>query len=276
MSAPKQIDPKHRAKQRADRRAAEERRHAELIRELRTIALVEIGPRDLALPPPADVAAEVTVLEAVLCGRRRPSQLACRAADFWHPLHAGAFAVCESLEELDLFDGSPSIERIAAVLARQGANETRALQGLREIVEDAPVCLLVDELAERVREFAEQRRTIRAMQEYDAALRAGLPADAQLAALRAQLERMPKPRGDHHAGSGVTPHLAEAAAEADASAHHTTAGSHNVSPRAACDRSASAAQASHAPTQGNMTLDPEAPEDVAPRADGPAPSIEAP
>ncbi len=161
----------------------------DVLRTLREVALYEL-PSKPYLPPPHDVEAERSVLEALLCARRRPAALACCADDFYLPAHGAVAAVVEALEETGRLDGQPDARTIIGVLARQGADRTRAAQFLVAIIDDEPVRGDVDELAERVAELGRRRAALVAMQKLDAAWRTGLePGPAFFRRLRELLQR---------------------------------------------------------------------------------------
>ena len=74
------------------------------------------------------------------------------------------------------------------MLERQGVDPERAAATLIELRDEAAMRADVDELAERVRQLAERRRTIAAMQRIDALWRCGFDApSAEVEALRAML-----------------------------------------------------------------------------------------
>jgi len=156
---------------------------ADIIKTLRELSLYELPSRP-AFPPPADIDAERSVLESVLCGRRKPSELACRAVDYYHPAHRAIVAVLEAAEEIG------TEPRVLDVLELQGATRERAEAFVRDIIDCQPVNAYVDEAAERVRELAEQRRVITLMQRLDTLWRCGEGAPVELVSeLRALLSR---------------------------------------------------------------------------------------
>jgi len=147
----------------------------DLIHTIRELALFEL-PSQPYLRPPCDIEAEAAVLEALLNGRRKPAELACRATDFFLPIHTAIAAVVEAQEELghDL-----NVDHIAQVLALQGAPVERTTSYLVRLRDEEPMRVCVEELAERVHEFACRRRFMERMQRIDAAWRIGANVPAE-------------------------------------------------------------------------------------------------
>ena len=155
----------------------------DIMRTMRELALYEVPSRPV-YPPPHDWAAERSVLEALLCGRRKPSELACKATDFYLNAHRAIAAVLEAAEELG------HEPRIVDVLEMQGASRQRAEAFVLDIVQHEPVNAFVDDAAERLVELACRRRLIERMQQIDAAWRLveDVPRE-QLLELKEAIER---------------------------------------------------------------------------------------
>lgn len=149
-----------------------------IIREFRTIHLTE-SPSPSYLAPPHDHEAECAVLEALICGRRRPADLDCKAPDFFHPLHQGIAAAVEAIVDRDL---KPGMVLVLRVIALHGACPTRVGNYLEELVFRTPARVDVDDLAERIAKLAKRRRALALMQRVDTLWRAGEDANDYLVA----------------------------------------------------------------------------------------------
>lgn len=142
--------------------------------ELRACQIFERRPEP-AYPPPHDLDAERTVLDAAMSGRATLAGLGVAVDDFWNPLNAALAELVLVAEER----GEPcDLETIGRLLCRaHKLSPERVADSLLEI-ERTPARVWIDLYAHRLRMLARRRKAIAIMQRLDATWRTGGDEDA--------------------------------------------------------------------------------------------------